>query len=153
MAAPIKSSLSSTIDLIDRTHTEAHKKDGLIDFTQLVWGPKKDMYGKYSVKHGDLSKMFSAGLWIEHETKSGHRKLTNKLTQVVVEYSKHDDIGPGAAISILNSVQKHLNRLFDDIIVYPKLYKYEGGYLKNPDPDFEQSAKRYLEMTKGPSKA
>ena len=103
-------------EMIAESYDEAHST--MIPFTKLVRGKDGKESGKYSIKHSDVENLFKKKLWTE-QSKGGHRKLTSKLTGVVVEYSNHTAIEAGAASSILRQVQIHLNHLFNDILVYP----------------------------------
>ena len=108
--------LKLTKELLEASYLDATRKNGLIDFTQQVRTDKNDMSGKYSVKQKDLDNLFSSSVWKDLEKKGGHRKLTNLVTGVVVEYPNHKkDIEPGSAETVLNAVQKHLNILHNDV--------------------------------------
>lgn len=111
----------------------------LIPFTAKVRTPKNDLSGKYSVSGKELDSLFSSILWASKDA-SGHRKLKNRITGVVIEYKNHDKKGgidPGAILTILNQVQTHLNILCNDVFCYTKRHW-------KTVPDYEAAAKRLL---------
>lgn len=137
MTGPIKPSYEEKLLQIAISETP-----GLIGFTKKM----RNESGKYSLKQDNLKNIFDTELWKEHKTKNGHRKLTNRVTKVVVEYGSHNkDIDPGAADTILDQVQKHINLLYNETLVFPQLYKHEGGYLKKRTPDIKASARKLIE--------
>lgn len=138
MASPVNQKLlKQQTDLLKDSYLDATRKDGLIDFTIQVHT------GKYSVKQADLDNLFTKTVWIDQKVKGGHRKLENAVTKIVVEYSNHaKDIDPGAAETILNQVQEHLNILCNEI------FRYEKDNWK-VDPDYGVSVERWLKWKKG----
>lgn len=118
-----------SIKLLQESYHDATRKGGLIDFTKKIRTEKNDSSGKFSVKESELSRLFSKPVWDELSTKSGHRKIKNKITDVVVEYANHNkDIDPGAAQTIFEAVQNHLNILNNDIFSYKS-----NNWKTNPD--------------------
>ena len=129
-------------EFLKNAYTDVVRKQGLIDFTAEIRTEKKDFSGKYSVKQARLDNLFSGSAWKEITTKSGHRKLTNEITHVVVEYGNHEkDIDPGAAKSVFDAVQEHINMLFK--IIYPgKVQSWKV------EPDYKGSVARWSEFIK-----
>ncbi|NGX49126.1 MAG: hypothetical protein K940chlam5_00722 [Candidatus Anoxychlamydiales bacterium] len=127
-AAPV-----SQIEILRDSYLDATRKNGLIDFTQTVRGPKNDFPGKKQIKLNDLDTLFSDTVWQDQRKKGGHRKLINKVTKIVIEYKHHDgtNVDPGAIRDIYDQVQKHLNILGNDIFAYKlKNWRDEPNYEK-----------------------
>ena len=133
-----------SIQALQDCYTDATRKDGLIAFTQKIRTPKNDLSGKYSVKQKDLDKLFSENVWVDLKKVGGHRKLQNKVTGVIIEYAAHGNKGgidPGAALTILDAVQNHLNILGNDV------FKYEKCNWKK-EPDYQASVRRLEDLQK-----
>ena len=121
--------------LIQQSYDEVQRN--LVDFTNDIRTDNNDMPGKYSLRVRDLDKIFDASLWEDRTRKTGHRILKNRVTHIVINYSHHEsDVDPGAAITILESVQEHINILHDQIFKYP-------GYGWNTPPNYAQSILNY----------
>jgi len=121
MEGKMSANIPGTRDLLIQSYIDVTQRNGLIEFTKKVWGPDKDQKGKYSIKQQDLDNLFSDSVWKIEKKPGGHRKLSHKVTNIVVEYKAHDNrnnMDPGAVIKILDQVQKHLNILCDDIFAY-----------------------------------
>lgn len=120
---------------LQKSYKEAFR---LIDFTEAVRGQKNENQGKYSIKLQDLSKLFKD--WVERPD-GGHKKVQHRLTHVTVKYSNHGngDLDPGAAETILDAVQTHLNLLHNEIFKYPHRGWDKGKFM----PDFKTSAEQY----------
>lgn len=122
-------------NILKDSYEEATGRNGLIEFTKEIRGENNNLSGKYSLKTNRVNRMFSLYGWEESRHASGHRKLIHKITKVVIEYSNHQQqVDPGAAESILNSVQHHLNILCNDI------FKYQSNNWKK-EPNFVTAAK------------
>ncbi len=123
-------SLQERQSILKECYVEATKKKGLIDFTKEIRTENNDLSGKYSLKQARLAKLFSSAVWIDASKKGGHRKVSNVVTGVVIEYADHQkDIDPGAAQTIFERVQTHLNILCNDIFGYKKYnWKFPPSY-------------------------
>jgi hypothetical protein len=140
--------MSNTIvEFLVGSYQEAVKH--LIPFTAKVRTPNNDLSGKYSVSSKELDRLFSEALWASKPA-GGHRKLINRLTRVVVEYKNHDTKGgvdPGAVLTILDQVQKHLNILCNHVFCYSKKHW-------KTEPDYKVAAERLKKLfNKQPRKA
>lgn len=125
------------IDLLRLSYHNATVKNGLIDFTKEVRGPNNDFQGKYSVTHKRLKSLFPPSVWEPISKIGGHLKFKHKVTDTIVEYKNHGTragIDPGAVMTILNSVQKTLNILGNDI------FKYKSSNWKKK-PNYKASLK------------
>lgn len=130
-------SVQKRVLLLRESFQDAHS---LIEFTKQIRGEKNDMSGKYSLKQSELTNLFSKAVWKDLSKRGGHRKLQNRVTGIVVEYADHSkQIDPGAAISVLNAVQKHLN------ILCNKIFAYTNRNWKTV-PDYKQAEKRWQSM-------
>lgn len=138
----LKINENACIDLIKGAYQDAVKKNGLIEFTQQVRTNKNNCSGKYSISSKQLDNLFSKNVWKELKTTSGHRKLENMITHVIVEYANHGNRGgvdPGAVMTILNTVQTHLNILRDQI------FNFKNNSWKQP-PDYKDALNRYKQL-------
>ncbi|NGX33017.1 MAG: hypothetical protein K1060chlam4_01076 [Candidatus Anoxychlamydiales bacterium] len=124
----------SQIKVFKDSYLDATRKNGLIEFTQTVRGPKNDFSGKYLIKLNDLDTLFSDTVWQDERKKGGHRKLINRVTKIVIEYKHHGKttVDPGAIREIYDQVQQHLNILCNDIFAY-KLNNW------NQEPNYEKA--------------
>ncbi len=64
------------------------------------------------------------------------------MTGVVIEYANHDNKGgidPGAAVTLLEGGQKHLNILCDNI------FNYKPNHRK-AEPDYAASVRRFMDL-------
>ncbi len=111
-----------SVELLKESYLDATRKKGLIDFTKTVRSPKNDFSGKYHIKLNDLDTLFSRTLWHDAGKIGGHKKLTHKITQIVIEYKHHgkNTVAPVAVKDIYDQVQAHLNILCNDIFAYQK---------------------------------
>lgn len=126
--------------LLKECYKEATKKNGLIDFTKEIVTEEVDFSGKYSLSRSRLTNLFSNTVWKEFPTKSGHRKIQNLVTNIIIEYGNHSrDIDPGAALTIYHSVQEHLNILCNNIFLYKNRNWKE-------EPNYTASYKRLVEQ-------
>ena len=136
MCDPTKLSLSDAASLLRDIHNDAVRKSGPIDFVHKIRTPKNDLSGKYSIKQADLEALFSDKVWKDIKVKSGHRKLIHRVTHHVIEFGNHEkDIDPGAVLTIMDTVQRALNFLGNEV--------FEGKGWKE-EPDYEISAKRWM---------
>jgi hypothetical protein len=136
-------SLSVNEKLLSACYHDATRKDGLIDFTSKIRTEKNDLSGKFFVKQNDLTRLFSKDAWSELKTGSGHRKIDNKVTHVVIEYKNHTkDIDPGAVETIFNAVQDHLN------ILSNKVFLYSQNHWKSA-PDYKSAINRLKALDAG----
>ncbi len=118
-----------TEELLAACYLDATRKGGLIEFTRDVRGEDGKESGKYSIKQTDLDTLFSKSVWNEQKTGSGHRKLKHIITGIVIEYADHKkEIDSGAAKTILEQVQKHLNILCNEVFCYTT-----GNWKEEPD--------------------
>lgn len=120
-----------TRDLLKLSYANAVGKNGLIDFTKEVRGSDNKLSGKYSVSQQRLNTLFASKVWEPVSTKSGHKKYRHVITHNIVEYKNHGNSGgidPGAAESILESVQETLNVLGNEIFCYTS-----HNWKKEPD--------------------
>jgi hypothetical protein len=133
--SPNKLSFTECHNHLVNSYHDVVKKNGLIDFT------KKARKDKYSIKQQHLTNLFSKTVWSDSHKKSGHRKLINCVTGVVIEYSDHDkNIDPGAVGSILEAVQNHLNIIGNNIFCYDQ-------YNWKEEPDYKASVNRWLKIS------
>lgn len=110
--------------------------NSLIGYTEDVRTEENDNSGKYSIKTSQVNKLFASPVWEEKKAASGHRKFKNAVTKIVVEYAAHQkDIDPGAAETILDQVQEHLN------ILNNVIFDYKTRNFKK-EPDYRASAER-----------
>jgi hypothetical protein len=118
MASQVRSKV--TQDMLYESCREVTRKNGLVDFIYEVRGSENHMSGKESIKQADLDNLFSKKVWKEHD-KAGHRKLTNEITGVVVEYANHSKaIDTKAVVTIVQQLQTHVNILHNDIFKMSK---------------------------------
>jgi len=122
-----------SVELLRASYQDAIRKNGLIDFTIKIRGPKNDFSGKYQIKQYDLDTLFSKIVWHDEEKTGGHKKFIHKITNIVIEHKNHgkNTVDPGAALTIYDQVQKHLNILCNDIFDYKENnWKTEPDYNK-----------------------
>ena len=121
-----------SIKLLEISYQNATAKNGLIAFTKEVRGQANDFQGKYSITPQRIESLFSSKVWIPQPKKGGHRKFEHAVTHDVVEFKNHGHKGgvvdPGAVLTILDAVQKTLNRLCNQIFRYT-----ENNWKKAPD--------------------
>ena len=131
------------IPQIQECYHNATSKNGLIDYTIEIRGPKNDNSGKYSEKTSRVNRLFQSAIWKEKKAASGHKKFENMITKIIVEYAAHQNMmDPGAAETILNQVQEHLNILNNVIFAYTtENFKEE--------PDYQAAERRWNKWQSG----
>lgn len=136
----VKLTREKQIELLQESYQNATRKGGLIEFTQEIRTDKNNFFGKYSVTFNRIGKLFTENVWSEVATGSGHRKFENQVTHIMIEYKNHGEgVDPGAAQSIFEQVQTHLNILNDEIFHYV-VYNWKT------EPDYEASVDRWNKL-------
>ena len=119
---------------LEFVYREATDSPGLIEFVQKLRKSEE----KYKTKKGDVYALFSRlPLWEKQTTKNGHVKFKHKITKICIGYSNHGDteLDPGAAVTIREAVQKHLN-IFNNQIFGWKTQNWKS------EPNYAQAERR-----------
>lgn len=115
-----------------------HNLGGLIDFMHAIRTDKNDFSGKKNCGLKTIAGLFSKSVWEHVSGAGGHIVVKHKLTHIVINYSNHKDpIDAGAAVTIAETVQKHINALAKDFL------GIKGGKW-GVVPDFKTIARRIV---------
>ena len=135
-------SANQTTKLLEATYTESER---LIDFLAKVGKPKKRDPGKKTFSLHYLNSLFKEG-W-ETLPKGGHNKFKHLASDVVIEYKAHEDpVDPGAAVSIAQQVQLHINRFYYSILGFsPRHRKKDPQLTIRPQLNFKEIAQKFDE--------
>lgn len=141
-----------TVALLEIAYKECKRKGGFREFT----GQVRNEGGEKSVKLKQIKSLFEkATTWTNHVSKSGHLKFKNEITGYVVEFKAHigggkksNDFDANAALSALETLQKHINLLGDYIFQFPK--SKEESLKWKAKPDFQASLIQYRALRADP---
>lgn len=113
-------------------YESATRKNGLIPLMQELRNKEKD------IAIDTLNSCFSHPHWVDVKGPSGHRKIKNKITHVIIEYQNHGNASVATHIrkQVIDQLQTHLNILGDDI------FKYKERNWKTL-PNCEEALKNY----------
>ncbi len=137
MAITVKEQQTRMITLLQSAHQNIVKKKGWKDFTEKL---RSNSMAKTAIKTQSLFRLFADPVWQEEKTKSGHKCYYHLITRERIGFSNHQkNIKAGAAISILNNVQKIMDILANEIFL-----------IKNwsIEPDYQASLERWTEWQK-----
>ena len=128
--------MNNILDSLKQCHAD---NKALVSFLAQVADPKKKFSGKYNVSLSDVSCLFEKKLWIWIANSTGHAKWKHPLSEIIIEYSNHQDpVDPASIMNIFNRCQSHLD------FFKKKVFK---EFAKNR-PDFEASMVRYNKLEK-----
>lgn len=141
-----------TVALLRDAYRECTKKNGFRSFTAQVRAPN----GQYSVKLKKIESLFkNATTWTKQPAETGHLKFKNLITGYVFEFAAHigggkknNVIDPNAALSALETLQKHINLLGDHIFQFHKDGKESKKW--KVEPDFQASLTQYRALRADP---
>ena len=123
----------ATIELLKSTYANV---ENLVKFLARYRGPKNDNSGKKHIPKQLLESLFDRS-WSESSTGNGHKKFIHRITNIVVEYSNHQDpVDKGAVVTIAGQIQDHINIFYSETLGYSVRSKAKRV------PDFVEIAER-----------